>query len=106
MKWEFANKRLLGDSDVALNETLRDIDDANCATLTIFGREGWELVSVDNGIAYFKRPIDDKKYFLGGAFTLTKEKRYIYDTVQDGYVIYDNHTKLSGHEVETLLNNG
>lgn len=24
------------------------------------GREGWELISVDNGIAYFKRPVQPK----------------------------------------------
>lgn len=25
------------------------------------GKQGWELVSVDNGIAYFKRPIEKGK---------------------------------------------
>lgn len=28
--------------------------------LAAMGKKGWELVSVDNGIAYFKRPIEPK----------------------------------------------
>lgn len=26
------------------------------------GQEGWELVNVDNGIAYFKRPLQEKGF--------------------------------------------
>lgn len=31
--------------------------EAHKETFAGWGKEGWELVSVDNGIAYFKRPI-------------------------------------------------
>ena len=27
--------------------------------MDVLGNQSWELVSVDNGIAYFKRPIDE-----------------------------------------------
>lgn len=59
MKWEYRFKYLLSDShDVAINETIRDIDNYNAKVLDDLGNDGWELVSVDNGIAYFKRPLE------------------------------------------------
>lgn len=42
-------------------EYLREIADENYLTLPYLnelGANGWELVSVDNGIAYFKRAIE------------------------------------------------
>lgn len=46
MKWEYKAARVKEDRWDVIEIPLLDR----------LGREGWELVSVDNGIAYFKRP--------------------------------------------------
>lgn len=48
MKWEYLVTQLN-------RETFKDED-----RLNELGQSGWELVSVDNGIAYFKRPLRTK----------------------------------------------
>ena len=48
MRWEY---QVLG--------IVKDNDSANLRRFGAVGAEGWELVSVDNGIAYFKRPIKE-----------------------------------------------
>jgi len=123
MKWEYHFTNVEYPDNVAGKHKKVEL-------LNEFGLEGWELVSVDNGIAYFKRPIKPKftgiqmqvksgyrdaivKSSASQAVEFPVEqqsetsRRYSYDTVQDGYVVYDNRTmvKLSGFEVETLLNN-
>lgn len=52
MKWEY--KRLF------VSEYGPELIDGKYGKLGEYGREGWELVSVDNGKAYFKRPIQPK----------------------------------------------
>jgi len=49
MKWEY--------SVLNLEEMQKQFHDSFKSMLDVNGVEGWELVSVDNGIAYFKRPI-------------------------------------------------
>lgn len=48
MKWEY-DYVYPTDRPDKLQETI--------AVMKDMGRDGWELVSVDNGIAYFKRPL-------------------------------------------------
>ncbi len=46
MKWEYKTLDLGFNPDSKINK---------------FGADEWELVSVDNGIAYFKRPISENR---------------------------------------------
>ena len=46
MKWEY--KAIIPENDFVPESLMNEL-----------GQEGWELVYVDNGIAYFKRPIVD-----------------------------------------------
>lgn len=68
-----------------------------------YGLNGWELVIITfeefgttYPTAYFKRPMQIRK----------ADKKYSHDTVQDGYVIYNNETlqRLNPLEVLELLN--
>ena len=34
---------------------------AHLGTLGEMGKDGWELVAIVNGVAYFKRPVDGRK---------------------------------------------
>ncbi len=49
MKWEYLTAK------VCVPHSIPDT-----AILRGAGLEGWELVSVDNGVAYFKRPLRTK----------------------------------------------
>ena len=56
MKWEYlvvVLSRII--DDFFQEKAVMD----NSEILCTVGRDGWELVSVDNGIAYFKRPIQE-----------------------------------------------
>lgn len=67
-----------------------------------FGNEGWELVSVDDGTLYFKRPLDNSKS------KITQFSGHYSATILDnGYIIYDSYTlrNLSASEVVELLLN-
>lgn len=59
MKWEYKIATLWPD---VLSETDDNITSDNQELLNQIGEEGWELVSVDSGIAYFKRAIN---YVIG-----------------------------------------
>lgn len=56
VKWEYQEMSLRAIYDLGDKSTIpyRTNDGLNK-----LGREGWELVSVDNGMAYFKRPVDN-----------------------------------------------
>lgn len=64
MKWEqFALELPKGDGLVSSKVAI----DFTSNLLMEYGSQGWELVSVDNGIAYFKRPIqveEQKQTFI------------------------------------------
>lgn len=45
MKWQYNIEKISDDPQVVRED------------LHILGMRGWELVSVDNGVAYFKRPV-------------------------------------------------
>lgn len=45
MKWQYNIERISDDPQVVRED------------LHILGMRGWELVSVDNGVAYLKRPV-------------------------------------------------
>ena len=49
MKWEYLTSAIPKNA----RNTIEEVDDK----FEYYGKQGWELVSVDNGIAYFKRPI-------------------------------------------------
>jgi len=57
MKWEYKVMTLWSDS---LSEIDDNISSDNQELLNEEGLKFWELVSVDNGIAYFKRPLRTK----------------------------------------------
>lgn len=71
MKWEYNIVSIYGPEGILVSY------------LDKMGSEGWDLISVCEGIAYLKRPLDGYK-------------SYTYETCQDGYVIYDK----SGREVK------
>lgn len=48
MKWEYKTQ-LVGKVDLELDRITK--------YLNLHGNDGWELVAVDNGVAYFKRPV-------------------------------------------------
>lgn len=50
VKWEYTSQYLWKD--------VSDVDTRNNQILNKHGNEGWELVSVDNNIAYFRRPLE------------------------------------------------
>jgi hypothetical protein len=90
MKWEYS----------AIDLRQAKVSDIPTYDITVqTGLNSWELVSVDNGIAYFKRPIGLKP--LGET-----QQRYTFDNVQGGYIIYNYDTlvKLSGLQVIQILN--
>lgn len=53
MKWEYFLYRFFYSEEL---DTLEE----QAKVFKELGQENWELVSVDNGIAYFKRPILEK----------------------------------------------
>lgn len=50
MKWEYKTQ-LVGKVDLELDRITK--------YLNLQGNDGWELVAVDNGVTYFKRPIQE-----------------------------------------------
>lgn len=57
MKWEYLTYRLINHID---NISAISLVEHYTHMLNNYGSVGWELVSVDNGIAYFKRPLRTK----------------------------------------------
>jgi len=53
MKWEYLTYRFLNSPEI---DTLAH----RTGIFNDYGLQGWELVSVDNSIAYFKRPLRTK----------------------------------------------
>lgn len=56
-----------------------------CKRLEFIAKDGWKLVTITKGIAYFERPLTNEQ---GGGYG------YHYETVQDGYVIYGKDGKI------------
>lgn len=50
-KWEYKTKALRDFPDGMFYTTIHHLDD--------LGQEGWELATISNGLAYFKRPMED-----------------------------------------------
>lgn len=57
MKWEYSVLNIKEMYEMFSGNSYKAMLDAN-------GLEGWELVSVDSGIAYFKRPIESDKMLI------------------------------------------
>ena len=58
--------------------------------------DGWKLVTIAKGVAYFERPIMEEQ----------SSGNYSYDTVQDGYVIFGRDGKLIlPYELVKILGN-
>lgn len=63
------------------------------AILNHFGKQGYELVSVDNSLAYFKRPTEKQSL-----------EKFTYEAVQDGYVIFGPDGKrLNAWDIVNIL---
>ena len=58
-KWENLKLPITIDGETILSALLSNAYQRGELILSRIGKEGWELVSVDNGVAYFKRPIDE-----------------------------------------------
>ena len=63
MKWEYLTAK------VCVPHSIPDT-----AILRGAGLEGWELVSVDNGVAYFKRPISKESPIYRDGVRLNPER--------------------------------
>ncbi len=57
MKWEYRIELSQISSSSLSEQSFKDVHRITSSMFRKLGTDGWELVSVDNGIAYFKRPL-------------------------------------------------
>lgn len=56
-KWEYLSLPIVIQNEMILSKDLFSYFQSGILILNTVGQDGWELVSVDGGIAYFKRPL-------------------------------------------------
>ncbi len=60
-KWEYLHLPMVIKTELILSVKQGSYYGLGQLQLGDVGEDGWELVSVDNGIAYFKRPVPDEE---------------------------------------------
>ena len=75
MRWEYHTETTYDLNDINGSDEFRELYQLVTNTFKQLGQEGWELVSVDNGIAYFKRAINEQEpgYFTPEYFDKINE---------------------------------